>query len=53
MWPIGHSMMCSNFSKNWPNRTGVAVPNSSEFQLVGKLVIFGQAFCVEKFEKKL
>ena len=52
MWPIGHSMMCAaaktNFSKNWPNRTGVAVPNSSEFQLVGKLIIFGQPFFPEK-----
>ena len=57
MWSIGHSMMCAsaktNFLKNWPNRTGVAVHNSSEFQLVGKLVIFGQAFFAEKFEKKL
>ena len=55
MWPIGDSMMYAaaknNFSKNRPNRTGVAAPNSIQFQLVGKLVIYGQPFFAEKFEK--
>ena len=50
-------MMCAtaktNFSKKWRNQTWVAVPNSSEFQLVGNLVIFGQAFFAEKFKKQI